>query len=40
MLHYITTQWHAVVQFAEALNYKPEGRGLDSLEGNWDFLLA
>jgi hypothetical protein len=37
MLHYITIQWHAVAQFVKALPYKPEGRGFDSREGNWDF---
>jgi hypothetical protein len=28
---------HAVVQFVEALCSKPEGSGLDSRWGHWDF---
>jgi hypothetical protein len=30
---------YAVAQLAEALRYKPEGRGLDSRWGCWDYLL-
>jgi hypothetical protein len=30
---------HAVAQLAEALRYKPEGRGFDSRWGHWDFSL-
>jgi len=37
MFHYITIHRQAVAQLVEALPYKPEGRGFDSREGNWDF---
>ena len=30
---------YAVAQLFEALRYKPEGRGLDSRWGRWDYLL-
>jgi len=30
----------AVAQLSEALRYKPEGRGLDSQRGHWDFSLT
>jgi hypothetical protein len=28
-----------MAQVVEAMRYKPEGRGFDSLWGNWDFSL-
>jgi hypothetical protein len=35
------SQWgHAVVQFVEALRYKPEGRMCDSLWCHWNFSLT
>jgi hypothetical protein len=34
------TQRHAVAQLVEALRYKPEGRGFESLWYHWNFLLA
>jgi len=34
-------EWvYAVVQFFEALRYKPEDRGLDSLWFHWNFSLT
>ena len=30
---------YAVAQLAEALRYKPEGRGLDSRWDRWDYVL-
>jgi hypothetical protein len=32
--------WHAGAQLAEAMRYKSEDRGFDSLWGHWEFLLA
>ena len=34
------TEEHAVVQFAEALRYKSEGRGFDSRWYHWNFSLT
>ena len=34
------TQGHAVVQSDEALRYKPEGRGFDSMEFFIDIILS
>jgi len=31
---------HAVVQFVEALRYKPQGRGFDSQWCHWNFSLT
>jgi hypothetical protein len=31
---------HAVAQLAEALRYKPEGRGFDSRWCNWNFSMT
>ena len=31
---------HAVAQLAEALRYRPEGRGLDSRWCHWNFSLT
>jgi hypothetical protein len=31
---------HAVAQLAEALPYKPEGRGIDSRWRHWNFSLT
>jgi hypothetical protein len=33
-------QGHAVAQFVEALRYKPEGRGFDSRQRQWNFPLT
>jgi len=33
-------QGHAVVQLVEALSYKAEGRGFDSRQCRWNFLLT
>ena len=31
---------HVVAQFVEALRYKPEGRGFDSLWCHWNYSLT
>jgi hypothetical protein len=36
---YIYVLWHMVVQLAEALRYKPEGRGFDPRWRHWHFSL-
>jgi hypothetical protein len=38
--HLFTMGEHAVAQLVEALRYKPEGRGFDSLLYQWNFSLT
>ena len=40
VLHSIISRGHAVEQLVEALCYKLEGRGFDSLSCHWDFSLT
>ena len=38
-ISYGATWEHAVAQLVEALIYKPEGRGFDSLWCHWNFFI-